>query len=181
MEEYMLTRVDGIEASQHFIGKNAKTGIAVDEKNKKIMLVDKNINGFITRIISYRDVLSSEIIEDGVSIIKTERASQLGGALVGGILFGGLGAVVGGLSGAKTSGTDKVRKIELHIIVNDTQKPLHVISFLEKEVRKTGFAKYEYDQASDSVRHWHSLLNVLIKKADNKLDNSLIGVEKWNI
>jgi len=41
-----------------------------------------------TRIISYRDLLSSEIFEDGTTITKTVRSGQVGGALIGAIALG---------------------------------------------------------------------------------------------
>jgi hypothetical protein len=48
-----------------------------------------------TRIISYRDLLSSEIFEDGTTITKTVRSSQVGGGLIGAIALGGVGDKAG--------------------------------------------------------------------------------------
>jgi hypothetical protein len=157
----------GLEVSQIFIGDNRKSGIVLDESNKKICLIDKTLSGLIFRTISYHDILSSEIIEDGINIVKTSRSSQVGGALIGGILLGGAGAVIGGLSGSKSSSTEKVKKIELHIIVNDTKQPRHVLSFLGHETKKSGLGKFTYNNAIESARHWHSLISVLIRQADN--------------
>lgn len=167
MGRFLRSGASGATISQGFVGKDAKTGIALDEKNKKIILVDKIEEHFTSRVISYSDVLSSEIVEDGESVTKTTRSSQLGGALVGGLLLGGLGAVVGGLSGSKTSGKGKVMKLELHIIVNDMRQPLHVISFLRQEVKRSGYGGVVYDEALNKARHWHSLFNVLLKQVEN--------------
>lgn len=158
----------GLKISQCYIGENMKTGIAFDESNKKLCLIDKTPSDFITRTIPYRDILSSEIIEDGINTIKTSRSSQVGGALVGGLLLGGVGAIVGGLSGSKSTSAEKVKKIELHITVNDTQQPRHVILFLNHETKKSGIQKFTYNKAIEDTRHWHSLISVLIKQADNE-------------
>jgi hypothetical protein len=86
---------------------------------------------------------------DGISITKTSRTSQIGGALLGGILFGGFGALVGGLTG-KTSTSNKVNRIDLRLTVNNTEAPFHEVHFRSMQM----------------ARQWHALIEVLIKRAD---------------
>ena len=88
-------------------------------------------------VISYRDILSSEVFEDGETITKTARSSQLGGTLVGSLVLGGVGTIIGGLSGKKTS-SNKVNRIDLRVTVNRTETPLHDINFMNVEVKKNG-------------------------------------------
>jgi hypothetical protein len=83
---------------------------------------DPNSDAFF-KIFSYRDILESEVLEDGHSVTKTSRSSQLAGTLVGGLLLGGVGAIIGGLSGKKTT-HKKVTRIELKVVVNDTSHPI---------------------------------------------------------
>lgn len=120
-------------------------------------------------VIEYSDVLSSEVFIDGNSISKTSRKSQLGGALVGGVVLGGVGAIIGGLSGAKTS-SEMVSKIELRIIVNNTEKPIHDLKLLQTETKKNSSS---YDEALAKVRHWHGILEVAIKHSDSIDRNKL--------
>jgi hypothetical protein len=115
-------------------------------------------------MITYRDLLSSEVFEDNVTITKTARGSQLGGALIGGLALGGVGAIIGGLSGNKTS-SDKVNRIDLRITVNRTGSPVHDINFMNVEGKKNGII---YKTAMKQTRHWHGLLGVLIKRADTE-------------
>lgn len=49
------------------------------------------------KIYKYSDIVDYELLEDGESITK----GGLGRAVVGGALFGGVGAVVGGVTGHK--------------------------------------------------------------------------------
>ena len=47
--------------------------------------------------------------------------------------------------------------------VKDTKNPIHDINFLDLETKKDSFL---YKQAIQQARHWHGLLEVLIKSAD---------------
>ena len=164
-EEAMKSSVNSLQdftPTQQVMGVDGKSGLAVDEPNKKVCLITNNGTTVSQRIISYYDILSVELFEDTTSITKTVRSSQIGGAVVGGIIFGGVGAVVGGLSGKiKTSG--KIKRIDLRLIVNDTKAPLHDIAFLDVEVKKDGFL---YNLAIQAARLWHGIIEVLIKRAD---------------
>jgi hypothetical protein len=150
--------------SQQIMSCDGSSGIAVDQGRKKICLI-ANTMSTSNRIVSYKDILSVELFEDGDSITKTSRSSQVGGALVGGLLLGGAGAIIGGLSG-KTRTSDKVKQIDLRIIVNDPNTPLHDIKFLNLESKKDSVI---YKNAMQSARHWHGVLEVLIKSADSEL------------
>lgn len=161
MEEY-LGHLEDFSATQKVIGVNGVTGLAVDEQRKKICLIDHMTKQVVSRIFSYKDLLSSEIFEDGEAVSRTERSSQIGGALIGGLAFGGVGAIIGGLSG-KTRTSDKVKIIDLRLTVNDTANPLHDVRFLDLETKKESFL---YVGAINQVRHWHGLMEVLIKRAD---------------
>ena len=79
-------------------------------------------------------------------------------------MLGGVGAIIGGLSGNKTS-SGKVKKIDLRIIVNRTKNPIHDINFMFEERKKGDFF---YNQAMKKARHWHGLMEVLIKRADSE-------------
>ena len=159
-----LDALPDFSPTQKIVGNNGDTGLAVDEERKKICLLKNEVSGINLKIISYRDVLSSEIFVDGETVTRTARGSQIGGALLGGLALGGVGAIIGGLSG-KTRSSEKVKRVDLRITVNDTKSPLHDINFMDTEGKKDGFV---YKAAMDQARHWHGLIAVLIKYADSQ-------------
>ncbi len=128
----------------------------------------KNNNGNIALdTMPYKDVLASEISENGNTITRSSRSSQLGGALIGGLALGGVGAIIGGLSG-KTVSSDNVQGIDLHLIVNRTNSPIHSINFLEasgenSEIKKSSVL---YQESMQKARNWHSLFQVIIRQAN---------------
>jgi len=162
--EAHLARLDNFSATQKVMGEDGNTGLAIDEQRKKICLIARRQGKVTSRVFSFFDLLASEIFEDGATITKTVRSSQIGGALIGGLALGGVGAIIGGLSG-KTQTAGKVKKIELRLIVNDTKNPIHDINFLNSESKKDS---YFYREAMKRARHWHALITVLIKQADMK-------------
>jgi len=155
-----LSHISDFTETQKIMGVDGLVGLAVDEQRKKVCLIDYSQKQF--RTISYKDLLSSEVFEDGATITKTMRGSQIAGALIGNIAFGGVGAIIGGLSG-KTKSTGTVSKIDLRLTVNDTKRPIFDITFLNKETKKD---KPVYQQALQTARQCHGLVEVLIKRAD---------------
>lgn len=71
-----------------------------DKNNQKMAITYRDI-GLITQkkyaVYNLSDILEFEYIEDGTSKVS----GGLGRALVGGALFGGVGAIVGGVTGTK--------------------------------------------------------------------------------
>ena len=118
------------------LGNDGMSGIAIDEKRKKICLTKHHRGKIILDVMSYKDLLTSEIFEDGATITRTSRSSQAGGALLGGLALGGVGAVIGGLSGKKIS-SDNAKRIDLRLTVNRTDSPVHDINFMDDECKKS--------------------------------------------
>jgi len=171
--ESKLKSLPDFNPTQQVMGCDGNSGLAVDEPRKKICLITNNGTSVSQRIIYYKDIFSVELFEDGTSITKTVRSSQIGGAVVGGLLLGGVGALVGGLSG-KTETSGKVKRIDLRLIVNDTNAPLHDVAFMNVEGKKDGII---YTQAIQVARRWHGIVEVLIKRADSE-EKSLQNSER---
>lgn len=163
MEEKLKSLHD-FSPTQKIMGNDGVTGLAIDEKRKKVVLIKNGPTGIELNPILYRDLLSSELFEDGETVTKTSRGSQLGGALIGGLALGGIGAIIGGLSG-KTRSSEKVKRVDLRITINNTRMPLHDVNFMNIEGHKKGIL---YKSAMDQARHWHGLIAVLIKMADSE-------------
>lgn len=137
--------------------------MALDSTRRQLALVQREQGQLQTRIIDASRIVSAEILEDGASLVKTARIGQLGGAAVGGLIFGPLGAVVGGLSGGKRQ-IDKARRIDLDIIVDDLAAPRFSANFLATEVDKSGFV---YRSCIGEAREWAARIDALINSAAN--------------
>lgn len=173
-EEKIITKFqeENIEVSLQYKLENFNV-LAVDEVNKRVCYLENKYSNnfksmshvrFEAHSYNYKDILVSEVIIDGETVTKTSRSSQLGGALMGAALTGGIGAIIGGLSGVKTS-QEKVQKVQLKLIVNDIKNPIVLISFLDSAV-SISIKDEKYLKAEKDVQNMHGLFVLLIDIAD---------------
>jgi hypothetical protein len=171
-----LSSLQEFDSTQQIIGCGVVSGLAIDETRKKICLITYN-DGVLNRIFSYKDILSVELFEDGSSITKTVRSSQIGGAVVGSLVLGGVGAIIGGLSG-KSSTSEVIKRIDLRLVINDTNVPLHDINFMNTPCKKSNSI---YKDAIKQARHWHGIIEVLIKRADSEERNQQASTQQISL
>lgn len=124
----MLNEIEGFNPEQTLLKSTgcAHTGISIDSTSKQVVLI---VNETFA-LLPFSDVIAAEIITDGETVTRVSRSSQVAGMAVGGLLLGGVGAVVGGLSGTRTS-TQKIKQVILRITVNNVDYPVHDIGFVE--------------------------------------------------
>jgi hypothetical protein len=156
-----LNALDDFTANRTVFSEGTCAGLAIDESRQKLALMKEEPG--VIKIIAHNDLVSAEIFEDGNSVTRTSRAGQIGGAMVGGLVLGGVGAIIGGLSGKRVT-EDKCSRIELRLVINDTSNPIHDVVFLNQETEKN----FVYKNAMDVARSWHALCSVLIKRADEE-------------
>lgn len=90
----------------------------MDENNKLWYSPLENSGKKPPLMHSFSDVIDYELLEDGTSIIK----GGLGSAIVGGALFGGVGALVGAAVGGKKQ-KEIIESMKISITLNDTLRP----------------------------------------------------------
>ena len=136
-------------------GDNRLSFISIDENSKQICLLTSPP----AKIYNFKDIMKSEIVENGNTTVETSRGSQAVGAVVGGALLGGAGLIVGGLSGKKTQ-KKTIDKIDLIITVRNTSRPIHVLHVLEEK------SESQYEKRFELARKWHSIISIIIKETE---------------
>jgi len=162
--EASMAKLPEFSAMYQFAGADGASGIAIDEPNGKVCLVSWTPGALTNRVVTYRDIISCALFEDGETITKTVRSSQIGGAVAGGLLLGGAGAVIGGLSGKRVE-TRKIKRIDLRLVINDVARPAHDVCFLAVETNREASL---YKAAADLARQWQARIDVLIKRAERE-------------
>lgn len=99
---------------------------AIDFENSKIALF--SVQKPEHKEYRFSDIAGVEIRKDGVTIASTDRGSQAVGAALGAIAFGGVGAIIGGLSGSSIQ-QERIRSLTLVVKVRDREYPVHNINF----------------------------------------------------
>lgn len=139
--------------------EQASISVTKDELMKRY----EEANHFL-RIYDYKDILRSEVVEDGDSITYTNRKSQAASTAIGYALAGGVGAIIGGLSGSK--GNIKfATNVSIRIVVRDTEHPLFQIAFLNKKTEKKS---NDYKKAIEKANELHAHISVIIDQASKE-------------
>lgn len=109
------------------------TAVGINTIEKSITLVSIADQQKLT--LKFEDIRDCEILKDGETVFRKSSSRTLGGALVGGLLLGGAGAVVGGLSG-KTRGKEQVNSSTLKIYTKDINTPSFSLQIFNKSTPK---------------------------------------------
>ena len=161
--EARIMREREFAARDLLVSPTSRTGVAIDLHRKEILLADAQTN----RRYRAHDIVGCEILLDGAEVSYANRASQVAGMAVGGLLLGGAGAVIGGLSGSRRS-SNNVRKIVLRIAVEDFDRPYHNIVLLDYSFSKKGLSRDSrvVQKALANAETWHGRTVSLMRAAD---------------
>lgn len=189
LKDFKITRE--IEISNGIMLK--KSYFRIDENNKMWYYVEENdIN---PPLFTYDSLIKYEIIEDGDSITK----GGLGGAVVGGTLFGGTGAIVGSNIASKTN-YSVIKVLKIKIMLNNKYHSTIEINILPQgeSCKANSFSYnmykktisditvlldkilYENNKRHENIQIQNSLSSAdEILKYKNLLDAGIISVEEF--
>ncbi|WP_368900869.1 hypothetical protein [Oceanobacillus oncorhynchi] len=152
------------QITKFFLHYDSGKGIALDSESKELCFLSLKDNKEINiKKRPFSSLLESEIIEDGVTVTKTSRGSQLAGSAVGGVLAGGAGAIIGGLSGQR-QGTEEVSSVGLKLLFNDMDNPVEIVRFFAPLAQKSvSKSDQDYKNAFEEITNWHGTMKVIIE------------------
>lgn len=144
--------------------------IQFDEQNKKWIIP----NGFFGSIVNakvhdFKEIIEYELLEDGESVTK----GGLGRAVVGGVLLGGVGAIVGGVTGRKKTNSI-INSLKIKITLDDSSNPVAYINLINSPVKSKSIVyKTAYSEAQEIL----SILKIITENTNknvlNKNENNL--------
>ena len=173
--------------TQFYVDKDGGEGIGFSEGQKSICLVKPDTSN--TKVLPIKDLLLSEVLENGTVVAKSSRSDDKGKELLAKIHTvnakasseqdpeqatsseNGNSSVNAKASSEQDpeqatssengNSSGNTNSIELRILVNDDD-PVHVVSFLNMESKKGGLI---YNVAATQAKIWQDIMNSLIKKA----------------
>ena len=124
-----------------------------DKINQKIMLIYSYYRADKKKYAVYNlsDILEFEYIEDGTSQVK----GGLGSALVGGALFGGVGAIVGGVTGTKNT-KKVVNEMKIKFVIKGDIPTVDYLS-----IKNVSSVKSDSQQYKTYIKQLHEILAIL--------------------
>jgi hypothetical protein len=158
----------------HYLSDDFLSGIAMNKEERKIVILRKFDvkDEFVPHFYNFTDILECSIVEDGETVSKTTNGSLIGRTIAGGILFGGIGAVVGGVSSQRVS-SEKIYKASLSVVIDDIDYPIHEIHFLNSKMLIDRNSE-SYTRIYNDLNKWHKTLSVIIKRNERELNSKLV-------
>jgi hypothetical protein len=134
------------------------------------------------RYYDFSQISNVEIVVNGVSVSKIGRGSQLFGAVMGGLAFGGVGAIVGGMSGTTVARTH-LTHLTLRVTVDDPVAPVHYVSFYHSDTptgdEATGFLVTQCKATAERVHaHFVNAMRQVQGFADTSKSSSISELHK---
>lgn len=128
----------------------------IDDDNKTWLIDNRNmLNKAMPKIYNYTDIVDFELLEDGESIAS----GGLGRALVGGALFGGVGAIIGGVTSKKKS-KSLCNSLKVKITTKDINNPVVYANFVTTSVKKSSIIyKIGFDLAQKCLSTLQLIVN----------------------
>ncbi len=77
----------------------------------------------------FNEIAGIQSQRNGATLTQTNRGSQLAGAAIGGVAFGGIGALAGALSGS-TRSSERLTGLRIVVTIDDHKNPLHHVTFV---------------------------------------------------
>ena len=111
----------------------------MDDFFKVLVLVGPDCH----EIFNYSDIIQVSYEENGSQLYTKSAGRTIGGAIVGGVLMGGAGAVVGGLSGASKQNKE-IENMDIKILLRSTIRTSCVLHF--KDVDRVLKTKEDADR-----------------------------------
>lgn len=111
----------------------------MDDFFKVLVLVGPDCH----EIFNYSDIIEVSYEENGSQLYTKSAGRTIGGAIVGGVLMGGAGAVIGGLSGASKQNKE-IKNMDIKILLRSTSRTSCVLHF--KDVDRVLKTKEEADR-----------------------------------
>lgn len=105
----------------------------------------------------FDDLISYELLEDDAIVTS----GGVGQALIGGAIFGGVGAIAGGITGKRIA-KKRVDSITIKVTLNDFSSPCILIPLITKPV-KTNSKEYQ-----NAFKNAHEILSILDVITHNK-------------
>ena len=156
---------NGISNSQSISLKNIAR---IDIETPKKLLGAYSYYESESVVLKFEQIIDFEIFENGNSVVS----SKTGSAIVGGLLFGGLGAIAGA-SGSRII-SDNCKTLKLNIYTTDVTNSVVTLDLLDKGIEKNST---EYENLKDTINKMIGFLKIAResnRQAERKEDKKVI-------
>ena len=141
--------------------------ISIDKEKEKILIIqaDDSEEKANTFLLDYEDIISVQLMEDKNLIYSKSTLRTIGGGLVGGLVAGGAGAIIGGLSGSSNE-KKMVSNISIKLLIRNLEDPsIELICYKGEGINANGpLGKPIIEEALQVIDHIKVIIDYVDKK-----------------
>ena len=152
--------INGIERGNSF--NYGEHYFLIDDENQQVLFINAKKGTIRSKLIKYNEIIGVDISENGNSVFNKSTSSAVGRALVGGVLLGGVGAVIGGVTG-KSKEKKTIDSYKLTIQLIDINNLTYEIEFVGAELELDELGKIIFSDIKEYVGKINSALLTIIK------------------
>lgn len=125
--ERQIESLPAFSPALRFVQPDMALGLFLDPESCQFAIVRPKQS---PRLYGFDQLVAVDVERDGTSLQMTNRGSQMMGAAVGGVLLGGLGLLIGGLTGTKRN-EERVKRLSLKLFTSDLHTPVTEVVFFD--------------------------------------------------
>jgi hypothetical protein len=165
---------NNFKADISYLSDDYLSAIAINKTEKNICVFKRfDIkDDFSPSIYNFNEILECSIKEDGDTVINTVNQSLIRRAVAGGVLFGGVGAVVGGLTSERIA-SEKIYRSTLSLTFDDIDYPIREVDFLNSNMLVDRNSEL-YKKIYNDLNKWHKTISVIIKRNEQELNSKTV-------
>lgn len=143
---------------------NQLSGMAISEERKQIAFLSRNTlyDEFIIKLFNFEDIIETKVITQSDTLTSTSIGSIATRGIIGGIVSGGLGAIIGGVT-AKQNSTQKIKELTLEFVVDDLLNPRYTLTFYKSELPLK-----QSSPIIEKTETWYRIFSVIINRNSNE-------------
>jgi len=122
-----------------------------------------NVYEIKERCIKLREIINVELVVNDLSVYKAGPIASLSAAAIGGIAFGGAGAIVGSLTSGQV-GHGKIGAATLKLRANNIEEPLIEVPFISRSIKASSI---EAKKRVSLAEKWTNLIEVMRLRLGN--------------
>lgn len=159
---------DTKEFDYGLISNDKLNGVLINKEEEEIITYHILENRVSEKTYQFNELLEIELLTDSQSIVSVSKSGIIGGSLLGGAVFGNVGAVIGALSANKNI-SEKISKITMSFTFDNLDEPSYNLTLNEFGIPQNMDSE-TVRIVMEEIDIWLKRFNVILKR-NEKLNN----------
>lgn len=155
-------------ANHQYVTTNGLAFIQIDEKQMQVRVGGYKEDGqqLPSRTFVIDQILGISVTENGKNVFGSDAGNTLGMAAVGGLMFGGAGAIVGAMAGQNAK---SITDISVTLSLDDLSTPFVSLNLVTAPIPR---GSEQHTSLAAEAKKWAGMLDILLSRHKKSLAGS---------